>query len=89
MTLTSARLGDESVTACACGLPLHYLDPIVRAFVEHVIDERGPNVVATIGGRAFEVPRHYIALHGLDDVDTEALGFADVPPALTDIARQG
>lgn len=58
---------------CACGRPLHYSDPAVEAFVAGVIRERGPNIVATIAGQPWEIPRHYIALHGLDDVDPEAL----------------
>jgi hypothetical protein len=80
----SAYLNENAADGfCACGLPLHYTDPIVQAFVEGVIRERGPNVIATIGGRAVEVPRHFIALHGLDNLDPEAMGFPFVAAPTT------
>ncbi len=83
-SLSSGRA--EAVPAveerCACGRVLHYPDSSVRAFVESVIRERGPNVIATIDDRAVAIPRHYIALHGLDDVDPDRLGFPVVDPPI-------
>ncbi len=71
-------------THCACGLPLHYDDPLVQGVVEATIRERGTHVIATIEGRAFAIPRHYLALHcaaGLDGLDPAQLGFAEITAA--------
>ena len=51
---------------CACGLALHYSDPAIQAYVERAIDELGPTVVVSTAEGSWEVPRHYIALHGLE-----------------------
>ena len=66
---------------CACGLPLHYRDSTTRAIVESAIRERGPDVIATIDGRDYAIPRHYLALHcagGLDGIEPARLGFVEV-----------
>jgi hypothetical protein len=63
---------------CACGLPLHYSSPEVRAQVERMIEFAGGNplVIVTVTSkrpgvkmRHFLVQRHYIALHGLKTQD--------------------
>jgi len=58
---------------CACGQPLHYSSPELRAQVERMIASVGgnPMVIVTVTSklgrptRHFLVQRHYIALHGL------------------------
>lgn len=61
---------------CACGRPLHYTDPTVRAFVEAVIARQGPTIKVTVlGGRTYLVPRHYLALHGVKAAELPQLGF--------------
>ena len=66
---------------CHCGRPLHYTDPAVRGWVEHLIETLGPDVVVThADGRAWLVPRHFIALHGLKGAEVASLGFPEVKP---------
>ena len=54
-------------TMCACGRRLHYSNPNVQAGMCRVIEELGEFIPIQIAGTAatFEVPRHYIALHGI------------------------
>ncbi len=63
---------------CACGLPLHYSDPGLQALVEDLIDLVGPDMNITVTGRTFRVPRHYIALHGVNAQELPKLGFPEV-----------
>lgn len=63
---------------CACGRPLHYRDPQIQAAVERLIAALGPTIRVTVGGRSWEVPRHYIALHGLKAAELPFLGFPEV-----------
>jgi hypothetical protein len=77
---------------CYCGRPLHYDDPHVlafyrrpsaeiRAFVDACIEDAGGECAAVTmpDGRAFLVPRHYIALHGITGAtDLAALGFDEI-----------
>lgn len=69
---------------CACGQPLHYNDPAIRAQVERMIaladgdefiDVWVHNGRGTFGWR---VQRHYIALHGLKSRDLPTLGFEPI-----------
>lgn len=54
------------IERCACGKPLHYSTPEFQRTVERVVALLGPVVrVTVVGGPTYEVPRHYIALHGL------------------------
>lgn len=69
---------------CPCGRPLHYGDPHNEELVSEMVANHGDAVKVVIGGRAWKVPRHYIALHGigggsLADVAKE-LGFEEVAP---------
>ena len=76
----------DDAERCACGLPLHYSSPIVRAQVERMIAAAGgkPDVVVTVTSRfgrptrRFLVQRHYIALHGLK---TQELLKGNIPGA--------
>jgi hypothetical protein len=58
---------------CACGQPLHYSDPAIQALVERLIARLGPEIPVQVGARAWRVPRHYIALHGLKAWELPAL----------------
>lgn len=76
-------VGAEPVAMCPCGLPLHYSSADSQAHVESVIAKKGPVVtIAIMGGRTFKVPRHYIALHGLQASEINELaakyGFEEV-----------
>lgn len=50
---------------CACGQPLHYSDPMVRYMTERLIAALGKEVEVRFGNRAWMVPRHFHALHGV------------------------
>lgn len=63
---------------CYCGKPLHYTDAKVEAFVREMIATLGETIVVYVGKRAFRVPRHYIALHGLKGAEVDRLGFEEV-----------
>jgi hypothetical protein len=69
---------------CACGQPLHYRSPEVRATIERMIALLGPEVAVSTPGGAWWVPRHYIALHGLAAAALPELavrlGFKPAPP---------
>jgi hypothetical protein len=69
---------------CHCGQPLHYKDPLVADFTRDLIKHQGPTVKVSVGGRIWEVQRHYIALHGIKASELPELGFPEVegePPA--------
>jgi hypothetical protein len=63
---------------CYCGQPLHYSDARLRKIVEEMIKADGPNLRVTVGDRTWEVPKHYVALHGLKAADVPNLGFPEV-----------
>ncbi len=63
---------------CACGRPLHYSDPRVEALVRDLVARLGPTMPVSTGGRTWLVPRHYIALHGLNADELPRLGFTEV-----------
>lgn len=65
---------------CPCGKPLHYPDVRLRCQVERLIEELGPEARVKRGKRAWIVPRHYIALHGVrEEAELVRLGFKEVP----------
>lgn len=68
------------IEKCHCGRALHYESRGTRELVEEQIRELGPTVKIMVGDRAWEVPRHYIALHGLRACDVGSLGFKEVEP---------
>lgn len=63
---------------CHCGRPLHYSDPAVQEKIEILIAALGERLEVHVGGRAWLVPRHYIALHGLKAMELPFLGFEEV-----------
>jgi len=58
---------------CACGEPLHYSSPEMEATIQKLVDELGECIDITIGDCVYEVPRHYIALHGVIAGDVPAV----------------
>ncbi len=61
---------------CPCGQPLHYNDPIIKATVEQLVADLGEDIQITVLGKGtYLVPRHYVALHGIEASEIEALGF--------------
>lgn len=64
------------MTKCHCGRVLHYADRELQATVQKTIDTYGENIAITDWtGKTYLVPRHYVALHGIDDDNLGALGF--------------
>jgi len=59
---------------------LHYNSPEVRELVERMIALTGSAdlVCHLADGRAFVVPKHYIALHGVRAEELPYLGFVEV-----------
>jgi hypothetical protein len=68
----------KTAALCFCGQPLHYGDPVMQAHVQRLVDALGEYVKVTVGGRAWMVPRHYIALHGIKAAELPLLGFEEV-----------
>jgi hypothetical protein len=58
---------------------LHYTDPKVEYLIRAMVEELGPEVPVQVDDRAWLVPRHYIALHGLRAQELPTLGFREVP----------
>ena len=63
---------------CFCGKPLHYSDPKYQRMTEELIADKGEDVVVSVDGRSWNVPRHYIALHGLKGREVASLGFVEI-----------
>jgi hypothetical protein len=63
--VTSAA--DPNATGCSCGEGLHYQSDESRRIMMMLVEALGSTVpVRVLGeGDRFDVPRHYIALHGL------------------------
>lgn len=77
-------MSDTTEELCHCGKPLHYTDPLVADFTRDLVKRQGATVKVSVGGRIWEVQRHYIALHGLAAAELPELGFPEVegePPA--------
>jgi hypothetical protein len=53
------------MTLCPCGRPLHYTNALAQQIVEESVARSGPTVRVVCGTDAYEVDRHYLALHGL------------------------
>lgn len=64
-------------THCHCGRPLHYTDPKIEAQLREITEQLGEFIPVTVGGRTFQVQRHYIALHGIKGKDLASLGFKE------------
>ena len=63
---------------CACGRPLHYSSPTIQEQMEKIVAASGERIAVTREGRTWLVPRHYIALHGLQSEELPYLGFEEV-----------
>lgn len=57
---------------CACGQPLHYTSDLAEAYVRAQVTKLGETVLVTTFNGSWKVPRHYIALHGLKEVELPA-----------------
>lgn len=79
---------DTAEVLCHCGKPLHYTDEVVEAFTKDLIKTAGPTVKVSVGGRIWEVQRHYIALHGVRAAELPDLGFPEVEVAQDSPASQ-
>jgi hypothetical protein len=68
---------EHDTTLCHCGKPLHYAHPGVEAFMRNLVAEAGPFVLMSVGGgtRTYRVPRHFIALHGVEAAKMDTYGF--------------
>ena len=63
------------MNTCPCGEKLHYADHDDEAVVRLMVLQFGPDVkmVSLATGRAWMVPRHYVALHGIKERELPAL----------------
>ena len=61
---------------CHCGKPLHYSDPELEKQVDRLVAKLGEFIAVTVGNKTYNVPRHYIALHGINGADIAKLGFS-------------
>lgn len=68
----------EKPELCHCGQPLHYTDPTGERIVKMLVGQLGPEVTVTVGGRSYAVPRHFLALHGLEASEIHLLGFKEI-----------
>lgn len=53
---------------CLCGRLLHYTDEAQRKMVRRINKIRGPFVQVKFEGVTYDVPRHFMALHGKDQL---------------------
>lgn len=67
-----------TVVLCHCGRPLHYSDPFNEQLMMRVVERHGEMVRVQTQNGTWLVQRHYIALHGLKEVDVAQLGFERV-----------
>lgn len=75
------RLSPLGQDLCHCGKSLHYTDMKTKAQVDMIVDRFGSHIAVNVEGRTFQVPRHYIALHGIQGKDLERLGFKELAHA--------
>lgn len=60
---------------CHCGKELHYSSDATKKFVNEMIKHLGEFVDITTPDGTYEVPRHFIALHGIKGNEVSSLGF--------------
>jgi hypothetical protein len=60
---------------CHCGLPLHYTDNKFKTMVDEMVKNYGSTIEVVSMDKTYRVPRHFIALHGLNSIDLDSLGF--------------
>jgi hypothetical protein len=66
-------------TTCHCGRFLHYSNHSLELVIRNQVDRLGPFVEVTVIGKgSYLVPRHYLALHGIDAASIEKLGFQEI-----------
>lgn len=65
------------IEMCCCGRPLHYTNAAVDYATHEGVRKWGPTIDVQVGGadRAYKVPRHYIALHGLKARELDMLAW--------------
>lgn len=51
---------------CYCGMPLHYSNREIEAYMHDMVRKHGTHVDIICEGKSYRVPRHYIALHGIN-----------------------
>lgn len=62
-----------TTTLCGCGEPLHYTDSDLQADVQALVDRHGSTVRVQNTHGTWHVPRHFIALHGLEAKELQAV----------------
>lgn len=65
---------------CLCGKELHYSDKEVEKYMVNLVKELGRfiHVVDDENNKTYKVDRHYIALHGIKQIDLDKLNFEEV-----------
>jgi len=64
---------------CPRGVPLHYSSPFCLQLMKAMVLLKGYYVTVRVGVRRWKVPRHYIALRGLNPEGLPGLGFEELP----------
>lgn len=69
-----------SLYRCHCGLPLHYTNPQIEAYMNNQVNQFGEFIIIECieNSKKYKVQRHYIALHGLMGKDLGELGFEEI-----------
>lgn len=70
------RMAKEKM--CACGKPLHYANKSMEKIAQRIVDEQGEEIKIVVEGRSWMVPRHFIALHGIEAAELPSMGFREV-----------
>jgi len=65
---------------CHCGKKLHYADKKIEHMMMKFIKESGEFVIVfqVTTGKSYKVPRHFIALHGINERQLGEYGFEQV-----------
>lgn len=58
---------------CDCGRPLHYASKATRERMDALVAEMGETVIIVTTTGAWHVPRHFVALHGIQAPAVSAL----------------
>lgn len=73
---------------CACGRPLHYSSPTRQKVVDDLVRRLGRTIRVVAPSGAYQVDRHYIALHGLKAAELPDLARRGIVQAESDCQRE-
>lgn len=64
-----------TTTKCHCGKDLHYSNPKIQKMIQKLINKLGETLDIQYQETIYQVPRHYIALHGVIASELPSLNF--------------